>query len=91
MTLTKKVCFYILMGSFLSWGIWIIIEILNGKGFQYNSSGLLFGLILTSLAFLIYYLYFNLKKQGIIFGILTVCGLFSITMFVVSYFTSSGH
>jgi accessory gene regulator protein AgrB len=89
MTVTKKVCTAIIIGSFLSWGLWIVIEMVYGKGFLYNSSGLLFGLILTALALLIHFLYFKMNKQGIIYGILSIGCLFSISMFVLSYFTVS--
>ncbi|MBM7659777.1 hypothetical protein JOC85_000544 [Bacillus mesophilus] len=90
MTLTKKVCSAIIIGSFLSWGIWIVIEIVNGKGFLYNSSGLIFGLTLTALALLLHFLYFKLNKQAVIYGILGIGCLFSISMYVLSYFTA-GH
>jgi hypothetical protein len=86
MTLTKKVCFYIIIGSFFSWGIWLIMETTIGNGFASNSSGLVFGLALSGLALFLYYLYFRLLKRGFVLSMLALGCLFSITMYVLSYF-----
>jgi hypothetical protein len=86
MTLTKKVCFYMIIGSFISWGIWMMMETTIGNGFASNRTGLVFGLTLSGLALFLYYLYFRLQKQGFVLSILAFGCLFSITMYVLSYF-----
>ncbi|WP_246938626.1 hypothetical protein [Bacillus pinisoli] len=91
MTLTKRVSTWILIGSSVSWLVWILVETLIGKGLGYNVPGLLFGLVLTLLAFILYISYFRLQNTKLIYILLTTGCLFSITLYIYAYFFMQGH
>ncbi|MFD1735291.1 hypothetical protein ACFSCX_01815 [Bacillus salitolerans] len=89
---TSKIFKYLFTGSIISWFIWIIIESIAGKGFSYNLTGLIFGLSLTAIALLFYYIYFVKNRKTLMLYLVGISSAVFLVLYVLTYFSIiDGH